>query len=55
MEFPLRMHHIADATGSTPVHACKVINKFRRLDIIAIEDRMLTILNPAKLRRIAFD
>jgi CRP/FNR family transcriptional regulator, anaerobic regulatory protein len=53
MEFPLRQHHIADATGLTPVHVSKVLSEFRRSGLIRISDRSLTILDPAGFRRIA--
>ena len=29
-DFPVRLHHIADATGLTPVHVSKVLSGFRR-------------------------
>jgi CRP-like cAMP-binding protein len=53
MEFPLRQHHIADATGLTPVHVSKVLSEFRRNGLIKISDRSLTILNPTGFRRVA--
>ena len=33
MEFPLRQHHIADATGLTSVHVSKVMSEFRRASL----------------------
>jgi len=53
MDFPLRQHHIADATGLTPVHVSKVLSEFRRNALIKISDRTLTILDPAGFRRVA--
>jgi CRP/FNR family transcriptional regulator, anaerobic regulatory protein len=53
MDFPLRQHHIADATGLTPVHVSKVLSEFRRNGLIRISDRTLTILDPAGFRRAA--
>ena len=53
IDFPLRQHHIADATGLTPVHVSKVLSEFRRSGLIKISDRSLAILDPARLRRIA--
>jgi CRP/FNR family transcriptional regulator, anaerobic regulatory protein len=53
MEFPLRQHHIADASGLTPVHVSKVLSEFRRNGLISIGDRSLTILDPAGFRRVA--
>jgi CRP-like cAMP-binding protein len=53
VEFPLRQHHIADATGLTPVHVSKVLTEFRRSGLIKISERSLTILDPAGFRRVA--
>jgi CRP/FNR family transcriptional regulator, anaerobic regulatory protein len=53
MDFPLRQHHIADASGLTPVHVSKVLSEFRRGGLIKISDRTLTILDPAGFRRVA--
>lgn len=52
MEFPLRLHHIADATGLTAVHAGRVLTEFRRAGLIELSDRALTLLKPDELRRI---
>ena len=51
-EFPLRQHHIADATGLTPVHVSKVLTELRRSQVINISERSLTILDLPALRRI---
>jgi CRP/FNR family transcriptional regulator len=53
MEFPLRQHHIADATGLTPVHVSKVLSEFRRRGLIEISDRSLTMIDPDGFRRVA--
>jgi len=53
LEFPLRQHHIADATGLTPVHVSKVLSEFRRGGLIKISERSLTIVDLAGFRRIA--
>lgn len=52
-DFPLRQHHIADATGLTPVHVSKVLSEFRRNGLIKISERALTILDPVGFRRVA--
>jgi CRP-like cAMP-binding protein len=52
-EFPLRQHHIADATGLTPVHVSKVLSEFRRSGLIEINSRALTIRDPQAFQRIA--
>jgi len=53
VDFPLRQHHIADATGLTPVHVSKVLSEFRRNGLIRISERSLAILDPVGFRRIA--
>jgi CRP/FNR family transcriptional regulator, anaerobic regulatory protein len=52
-EFPLRQHHIADATGLTPVHVSKVLSEFRRNGLIEISDRAVTIRDLENFQRIA--
>ena len=52
-EFPLRQHHIADATGLTPVHVSKVLGEFRRNGLINISERSITILDPIAFDRVA--
>lgn len=52
-EFPLRQHHIADATGLTSVHVSKVLTEFRRAGSIEISERALTIKDPGAFRAIA--
>lgn len=54
MEFPLRQHHLADATGLTPVHVNKVLSAFRRSGMIEISDRSLAILDMAAFRLLAY-
>ena len=51
--FPLRQHHIADATGLTPVHVSNILGNFRSRRMFEIEDRKLTILDWNLLRRVA--
>ena len=53
MDFPLRQHQIADATGLTPVHVSRVLSNFRRKGLIDINGRSLTILNATELSRVA--
>ena len=48
VEFPLRQHHIADATGLTPVHVSKVLSEFRRSGLIKISERSLSILHTSR-------
>ena len=53
MAFPLRQHHLADASGLTPVHVCKVLGEFQRDGLIGIDGRTLTLIDAAALRRAA--
>jgi len=53
VDFPLRQHHIADATGLTPVHVNKLLSEFRRKELIRLSDRSLAILDPAAFRAAA--
>jgi len=52
-EFPLRQQHIADATGLTVVHVNRVLGNMRRLGIVEIKSRALTVLNQQELEYIA--
>lgn len=52
-EFPLRQQHIADATGLTVVHVNRVLGNMRRLGIVEIKGRALTVLNQIELEYIA--
>lgn len=53
IDFPLRQHHVADATGLTPVHVSKVLTDFKRRGLLQINDRFLQVLDETALRRIA--
>ena len=53
IDFPLRQHYIADATGMTTVHVGKVLSEFRRAGLVEISDRSLTIIDLTGLRNVA--
>lgn len=53
LAFPLRHHHIADATGLTSVHVTKVLSELRRRHVLDVSGRTLSILDPIALNRIA--
>lgn len=53
VRFPLRHHHIADATGLTSVHVTKVLSDLRRRNVLAVGSRKLSILDPEALGLIA--
>lgn len=50
IDFHLRLRHIADATGLTPVHVSKVLRTFRQAGFLKIQKRALTILDHKELR-----
>ncbi|HMN51729.1 MAG: Crp/Fnr family transcriptional regulator [Xanthobacteraceae bacterium] len=45
IEFPVRQQQIADATGLTAVHVCKVLGRFKAAKLIHLDGRKLGILN----------
>lgn len=52
-EMPLTQMVLSDAVGLTPVHVNRVLQKLRKDHIMDLRSGSLTILNPAKLARIA--
>ena len=50
--FPLRLQHIADATGQTVVHVSRVLGSMRRQGVIELEERSLAVRDLAELRNI---
>lgn len=53
IDFPLRQHHIANATGLTHVYVGKVLGEFLRAGFIEIDGRSLRINGKEELRRVA--
>jgi len=53
ISFPLRLRHIADATGLTPVHTSKMLRQLRRDRVIDLEARSLRVADMIQLRQIA--
>ncbi len=53
IRFSLRLRHIADATGLTPVHTSKMLRQLRRDQVIDLESRSLTVSDMSQLRQIA--
>jgi len=50
--FPLRLQHVADAMGLTVVHVSRVLGNMRKLGLIEIEGRFLTVVDPRQLHNI---
>ncbi len=51
VDFPLRQTHIADALGVTAPYVNLVLKAFRKKHLIKFDKRSLTVLDPARLRR----
>ncbi len=45
IEFPMRQQQLADATGLTAVHVCKIMSRFRANGLLRLDDRKLTVLD----------
>ncbi|MDB5370111.1 MAG: cAMP-binding domain of or a regulatory subunit of cAMP-dependent protein kinase [Roseomonas sp.] len=52
-EFPVTQADLADATGLTPVHVNRMIQRLREEKLIANEGKRWTVLDPAGLREAA--
>lgn len=52
-EFPVTQVDLADATGLTPVHVNRMLKQLRDEDLIAIDGKNWTVLDPAGLRKAA--
>jgi CRP-like cAMP-binding protein len=50
IEFPVRQQQLADATGLTAVHVCKILSRFRASRLLRIDGRRLTLLNQKGLQ-----
>jgi CRP-like cAMP-binding protein len=52
-EFPVTQADLADATGLTPVHVNRMLKQLRAENLIAIEGKTWTILDPQGLRKVS--
>jgi CRP-like cAMP-binding protein len=52
IDFPITQTDLADATGMTPSHVNRVLQRFREDGLIELRSRTLTINNPARLKAI---
>lgn len=52
-DLPLTQDVIADATGLTPVHVNRMLQKFREEKLITLASGELTLLDPERLREVA--
>ncbi len=51
-DFPLRQQQLADATGLTAVHVCKILSRFRSGGLLQLDGRRLTILDERRLQEL---
>lgn len=52
LDFPITQNDLADATGLTPSHVNRVLQRFREDGLIELRQRTLTITNPQRLKEI---
>lgn len=52
-EFPVTQTDLADATGLTPVHVNRTLQRLREQGLIRTDGKTWTVLNPAGLREAA--
>jgi CRP-like cAMP-binding protein len=52
-EFPVTQVDLADATGLTPVHVNRMLKQLREENLIAIDGKNWTVLDPDGLRKAA--
>jgi CRP-like cAMP-binding protein len=50
-DFPVTQVDLADATGLTPVHVNRMLKQLRKENLIAIEGKSWTVLDPQGLRK----
>ena len=51
--FPITQEELAEATGMTPVHVNRILSQFRSEGLVEIKGRVLTVLDPPRLREAA--
>lgn len=51
--FPLTQAELSECLGLTSVHVNRTLQEMRRLGLLTLEERRLTILDPARLRAVA--
>jgi CRP-like cAMP-binding protein len=51
-DFPITQTDLADATGLTPSHVNRVLQRFRDDEVIELRSRTLTVLKPKRLKEI---
>jgi CRP-like cAMP-binding protein len=52
IEFPVRQQQLADATGLTAVHVCKILSRFRASGLLRLDGRKLTLLDRKGLQEL---
>ena len=52
LDFPITQNDLGDATGLTPSHVNRVLQRFRDDGLIELRQRTLTVTNPKRLKEI---
>ena len=52
IDFPVRQQQLADATGLTAVHVCKILSRFRTSGLLRLDGRRLTLLDERRLQEL---
>src|SRR3954465_9522257 len=52
-DFPMTQVDLADATGMTPVHANRMLQRLRSEGLISLSGKTLKVLDPERLREVA--
>lgn len=52
VDFPLRQQQLADATGLTAVHVCKILSRFRAGGLLQVNQRRLTLLIERRMQEL---
>lgn len=52
-DFPITQEELADATGMTPVHVNRMLQKLRNAGLIQLEHGRLAVLDPPGLKKLA--
>ncbi len=53
LEFPITQADLGDATGMTPMHVSRMLQKLRDEKLITLKSKSLTILDPERLKEVA--
>ena len=52
-DFPVTQEELGDATGMTPIHANRMLQRLRKEGLITLENKCLTVADPKGLKKLA--